>query len=174
MKRHPFSLAFVLVLPAFAMAVEHAHEVWGGWVECDRGYVMASNECISESDAVEQKVVVSDLPSAGDGAPGTCPSGGCGYSMAPSFYSVYSAPAYGGDWSTGYYGGWNSGGWSRSRSFRGGESPWPTGRFAAAGGFTFGPRRFHSMPEQRSDPGFAGGRFFGGGQHVSRGQGRRR
>jgi hypothetical protein len=28
MKRHPFSLAFVLVLPAFAMAVEHAHEVW--------------------------------------------------------------------------------------------------------------------------------------------------
>jgi hypothetical protein len=46
------------------MAMEHAHEVLGGWLECDRGYVMSGYECISESEAVEQKVVVTNLPSA--------------------------------------------------------------------------------------------------------------
>jgi hypothetical protein len=118
MKRSVLSAAFVLLLPAVALAMEHAHEVWGGWVECDSGYVMLSNACVAPSVAAERDFIVSSLPSAGDGAPGTCPSGGCSYS-APAYYSIDAAPAYyGGGWSSPYYDGigWGSayyGGWSR-------------------------------------------------------------
>src|SRR6185295_9985172 len=74
------------------LALENAHEVWGGWLECDSGYVMTREQrCILESEALADRFIVSELPSAGDGAPGTCPSGGC-WAPAPRMV-VAPAPA---------------------------------------------------------------------------------
>ena len=87
--------ALAVVLVAFpAFAIEHAHEVWGGWVECDRGFVMRANECVSIEQIEAHRVIVSDLPSAGDGAPTACPSGGCYADVAPSYHDVYSASPF--------------------------------------------------------------------------------
>jgi hypothetical protein len=67
-------------ITAFASDL-HKVQVWGGWSSCESGYVMRRGECIAESDIpAGPEVIVSDLPSAGEGSrsPRSCPSGGCG------------------------------------------------------------------------------------------------
>lgn len=54
----------------------HAHEAAVGLWECDRGLVMRARSrasvCVPESEVSDEpEVIVSDLPSAGDGAPVT-------------------------------------------------------------------------------------------------------
>ena len=137
----------------------HMERVWGGWISCSQGYVMRNRECLAESEIPPgPEMVVSSLPSAGDGAPGTCPSGGCGSYVASSYRASYSSPAYGYGWSDG---GW----WLHSHRFR-------------HRAFLFGePRpfgRFHSFPDRRFHPAFAGAGFFAGsslGVHQRSGRG---
>src|SRR5205085_11987544 len=123
----------------------HMEHVGGGWVSCKRGYVLLNHRCLSDAEVVHGPTVeISTLPSAGDGAPGTCPSAGCGFFMG-STYLAYSGPAYGG-WSSPYYGGW-----SHSRQCRGGLIlGLGQTRSFAPGGFLTPPHHFHSVPERRS------------------------
>jgi hypothetical protein len=141
------------------LALEHAHQVWGGWLECDRGFVMRANECVSLEQIEADKFIVSDLPSAGDGAPTTCPSGGCSSAVAPTYYYAYSAPFLG-DWSYPYVGGW-----SHSHRWRDQRSPL---RSFANSGFQNTPRHFNAVPDGRAHAGFGSRLFFGG---TSRGRG---
>jgi hypothetical protein len=144
----------VALLASPALAVEPYEIATGLWT-CPRGYVIQGDStCKPDTEIPHGPVVeISELLSAGDGAPTTCPSSGCG-SNAPSYLSAYSGPAYGG--------------WSHSRWFRGrGLTFGRPGLFAqtrsfAPGGFLAAPRHVHSMPERRSHPGFAGGKFFAG------------
>jgi hypothetical protein len=64
----------------------HMHEVSLGLFECDRGFVMTVASCVSEDMMVRgPQFEISSLRSAGGGAPGTCPSGGC----RPRFVSLH-------------------------------------------------------------------------------------
>ena len=60
----------LLLATAIAAADLPPHMVptWGGWLECEKGYLMRGNACVSEADVQAEKFVVSNLPSAGDGA----------------------------------------------------------------------------------------------------------
>ena len=148
-------------------------EVAQGLYSCERGYVIKQGRCISYADIPPGPVVeVSSLPSAGEGAGGgrSCPSGGCGSYVTPSYSTfVYSGAGqyvYGYDYWPGlYYGG--LGGVPcppHVRRFRGGEFAFGgrVGSFVherrvASGGF-FGraPARVHSFAGRRSQ---AGGGF---------------
>jgi hypothetical protein len=81
------ALAIVMATAGLSLAAEippHMEQVWGGWLSCERGYVMRGRDCIAETAIPPgPEVVVSNLPSAGDGAAGNraCPSGGCGSSL---------------------------------------------------------------------------------------------
>jgi hypothetical protein len=56
----------------------HFEEVAYGLYACERGYVLMNGRCLTDAEVPHGPMVeVSDLPSAGDGARGTCPSGGC-------------------------------------------------------------------------------------------------
>ena len=158
-------VALAVLLVAFpAFAIEHAHEVWGGWVECDRGFVMRANECVSLEQIEADKVIVSDLPSAGDGAPTACPSGGCYADVAPSYYDAYSASPFVG-WSYPYVAGWSdSHRWQNART--------PPRSFAPSG-FQNSPRHFHAVPDRRSQGVFASRLFSGGSSRGGRAFGRR-
>lgn len=99
------ALLMLLATPAFAADLPpHMQRTWGGWLECQRGYVMRANECVTPDVIAAEKFIVSDLPSAGDGAPGTCPSGGC---EQPAPQVVYRDRPYYDGWR---YGGENPGG----------------------------------------------------------------
>jgi hypothetical protein len=94
-----------------------------GWYSCAPGYILRRGACLAESELpAGPEIIVSSLPSAGDGAPGTCPSGGCGsYGsyVAPSYSTfVYSAGSSYDYWPTGFY--YNGGVFcpSRARRFR--------------------------------------------------------
>jgi hypothetical protein len=140
---------------AVAESGDHLEPVGGGWYSCERGYILRGGECVAETAIPPgPEVIVSDLPSAGEGAPTTCPSGGCD-SFAPSYWRVYSGPTYGG--------------WSHSRRFRGGDLVHGhSGLFGQrqsfmVGGFLSAPQtHFHPMPERNSHPGTSGAKFFGG------------
>ena len=144
----------------------HVVEVAYGLYSCERGYFIRQGQCIPFEEIPHGPVVeISSLPSAGDGAPGTCPSGGCGSFAAPSYSSfVYSGAGlgYGYDWPL-YFGGWRS--VRHAHRFRGGELAFAEfGSFGreqrfASGGFLMEPRRFHSFPERRARGWFAGARF---------------
>lgn len=117
--------AFLLaLLPSIALAAEHhAHQVGGGWWECDAGYVSKSVTggvvCVLESEANADKFVLSTVPSAGDGSrvARSCPSGGCvaptqmvidsGEYVTPSgwLYTPSNSPFQGGRLSRGSLGG---------------------------------------------------------------------
>jgi len=175
----------LLAIAARSLAADlspHMIEV-GGWLTCERGYVIKQGRCISFADIPPGPTVeISELPSAGDGAPGTCPSGGCG-SLAPSYWSVYSGvtqSGYGG-WSGSYYGGWPY--VPGARHLRGGQlacgqsGPFGQDRRFMPGGFVSAPQRhFHSFSARGSHAGFTGGRFFGGSPrgvaHQRSGRGR--
>jgi hypothetical protein len=153
-RMRPERLGILLAVSVVGVALAtdlppHMEHVGGGWVSCARGYVLQNHRCLSDAEVVHGPTLeISSLPSAGDGAPGTCPSGGCGSFMGSS-YLAYSGLAYGG-WSTPYYGGW-----SRSRRCRGGDLiTFGQTRSFAPSGFLTAPRR--------SQVGEGAGRFFGG------------
>jgi hypothetical protein len=57
----------------------HFEEVAYGLYACERGWVLYQGRCVTDTEVPHGPVVdISSLRSAGDGAPGTCPSGGCG------------------------------------------------------------------------------------------------
>jgi hypothetical protein len=168
-RNFPFHVAgLCLILATVIQAADlppHVIDAGGGWISCERGYVLQNHRCLSDAEVVHGPTIeISTLPSAGDGAPGACPSGGCGSFVAPSYWA-YSGPSYGG-WSYPYFGGW-----SHSRQFRGGQILGRLGqsRSFAPGRFQAAPRHFHAVPERRAHAGFAGGKFFGG---SPRGKGR--
>jgi hypothetical protein len=58
------SIAAAAELPPHAIAVDR----YGTWT-CERGYVLTNHRCVAESELPHgSQVIVSDLPSAGDGA----------------------------------------------------------------------------------------------------------
>ena len=88
------------VPPHFVDAVlpPHMKEVDFGLYACDRGYVLVDGHCLTDAEVPHGPVViVSDLPSAGEGAPGTCPSGGC-YRSGPRSVPYYYAGGSGLSW----------------------------------------------------------------------------
>jgi hypothetical protein len=165
----------LLVAPAFAV---EPYEVDVGLWTCPRGYqIQTDGTCKSDAKLPHGPVVeISSLPSAGDGAPATCPSGACDALLAPLFYSIYSAPMQfaHGDWSWPYYDGWSSwpyyGGrtWPYDRTwswppFHGEPAFWNRASFGLArGGVPHAARRFHSVSARGSRPSFARGGAFGG------------
>jgi len=149
-------------LAATAVLPPHVVEVGEGLFSCERGYVIREGRCIPFEELEHGPVVeVSSLPSAGDGAPGTCPSGGCGSYVTPS----YSTFAYSGGssydyWPTGfYYGGVRAFCPQRARRFRGSELAFG-GRFGSfvqdrrfegwKSGFPGATFRSHSFSARRS------------------------
>jgi hypothetical protein len=65
----------------------HMHEAALGLYACDPGFVMTKAGCVADATVVHGPTIeISALPSAGEGAPGTCPSGGC----RPTY--VYAPP----------------------------------------------------------------------------------
>jgi hypothetical protein len=60
-----------LATPVIA-ADPHAHQIPGGWWECDSGYVSKPQTggaiCVPQDEALADRFVVSSLPSAGDGS----------------------------------------------------------------------------------------------------------
>ena len=164
-------LLLAIAAPSLAADLSpHMIEV-GGWLTCERGYVIKQGRCISFADIPPGPVVeISELPSAGEGAPATCPSGGCSSFVAPSDWASYSGPGYGAAWSYPYYGDWSrSLAFGQSGSFRQKPNFVPGGILAA-------PCHFRSFPERRSHPAFARGSFFGGSSrsvaHQRSGRGR--
>ncbi len=162
-------------LEARAELPPHVIEVAQGLYSCERGYLIREGRCIPFEELDHGPVVeVSSLPSAGDGAPGACPSGGCDswYSSAP----VYSTLVYSGAGQYGYYGTgwpWLSNGQicaPRVRRFHGNEFAFSGSfgsfvrerRFAAAE-FMGARPWFQSSGVRRSQ---AGGRF--GGNRTGR------
>lgn len=96
-----YALAMVLLASAtYAAEVPpHARSAGGGWYDCEPGYVMTRGACISEPEIAANAFEVSSLPSAGEGAPGTCPSGGCAQPAPRIIYQqrtpvYYSYPVY--------------------------------------------------------------------------------
>jgi hypothetical protein len=152
-------------LEARAELPPHVVEVAYGLYSCERGYLIRQGRCIPFEELEHGPVVeISSLPSAGDGAPGMCPSGGCDSFAVPSYSTfVYSGAGlrYGYDWPL-YFGGRSV---RRAHRFCGGELAFAGfGSFGreqrfASGGFLMAPLRFHSFPERRSRGGFAGARF---------------
>jgi hypothetical protein len=99
----------------------HVIEVAEGLFSCERGYLIKQGRCVSYADIPPGPVVeISSVPSAGDGGPGTCPSGECGswYSSTPSYSFVYSGASYYGGGPRLYDGRICA---PRGRHFRGGE-----------------------------------------------------
>jgi hypothetical protein len=164
-------------LEALAELPPHVIEVAEGLFSCERGYLIRQGRCISFADIPPGPAMeVSSLPSAGDGAPETCPSGGCGswYSSTPSYSFVYSGVSSYDYWPSGFYYGGLGGVLCppRARRFQGGEFALggrfgafvQERRFVSSGGF-FGraPLRAQSSAVRRSQ---AGGRF--GGNRTGR------
>jgi hypothetical protein len=137
-----------------------------GWYSCAPGYVLRRGACLAESEIpAGPEFIVSSLPSAGDGAPGTCPSGGCGSYVTPSYSTfVYSGGSSYDYWSAGFYYGGGVLCPPRARRFRGSEFAF--GRFGsfvqerrfAAAEFMGARLGFQSSGVRRSQ---AGGRFGG-------------
>jgi hypothetical protein len=73
----------VLALVSLAHGVE-PYEVETGLWTCPRGYVIRQGKCLSTEELAGPKTEVSKLPSAGNGAPTSCPSGGCQTAAGPS------------------------------------------------------------------------------------------
>jgi hypothetical protein len=158
-------------LEARAELPPHVVEVAQGLYSCERGYLIKQGRCIPFEELPPGPAMeVSSLPSAGDGAPGTCPSGGCGawYSSTPSYSFVYAgANYYGAGW-PGFYDGRIC--VPRVHRFRGGEFAFGSSfgsfvqerRFAAAE-FMDARLRVQSSAVRRSQ---AGGRFRG--NHAGR------
>ncbi len=155
-------------LEARAELPPHVVEVAYGLYSCERGYVIRQGCCISLADIPPGPVVeISSLPSAGDGAPRICPSGGCGSYVMPTYLTSYSAPAYGYPWYG--YGGWPGFYYGSRfcaphvRRFRGGELA-----FAGFGSFgrerRLAPAGFFGAPPRQSPAvrRSTGGRFFAG------------
>lgn len=166
---HFFFLFFFLAAPlpvlvVTASAVE-PYEVEVGLWTCPRGYqIRPDGTCKSDAEIPHGPVVeVSELPSAGEGAPSSCPRGGCD-SFVPPFYwwLIASATAeldQGGWRFPRWYEGWSSGG------LRGGDLG--LGVLAppvlSPGGFSSAARhRRHSFSERGSRSRFTGARFLGG------------
>ena len=156
---------FLCLLAAPVFAVE-PYEVDIGLWTCPHGHVIQRDGTCKSDDEIPHGPVVeiSSLPSAGDGAPTTCPSGGCDSLAAPFYWSIYSAAAaqlgYGAS-SSPYYGGWAA----RAHRFHSGKLAFgglvPLG--LAPGGFLGAPRRhFWSFSARSSQTRSLGGRFFGG------------
>jgi hypothetical protein len=157
-------LGAALLAASSAVAAE-PYEVDVGLWTCPRGYqIQHDGTCKSDDEIPHGPIVeISSLPSAGDGAPTTCPSGGCDSLAAPFYWSIYSAATqlgYGA-WSSSYYGGCGA----RGRRFHSGELAF--GGLAplslAPGGFVSVPQRhFGSFSARSSQTRSLGGRFFGG------------
>ena len=67
------SLAVFLALfgVCHAAGPENAHQVDAtGWWECDRGFIMQprAGGCVPESEISRERVIMSEVPSAGDGS----------------------------------------------------------------------------------------------------------
>jgi len=178
------------VAPAFAV---EPYEVEVGLWTCPRGYqIQTDGTCKSNAELPHGPVVeISSLPSAGDGAPTACPSGGCDSLLAPLFYSIYSsiysAPMLGyGAWDWRYYAsssswlyhdGWTwpyYSGWAGHRRFDGQLGFWKRARWGASwGGFQGGRRHFHSFSARGSRPWSTRRGVFGGtasGHSADRGR----
>jgi len=154
-------LGAALLAASSAVAAE-AYEVEVGLWTCPRGYqIQRDGSCKSDAEITHGPVVeISSLPSAGDGAPTTCPRGGCDSLLPPVFLSIYSAAmqfGYSG-WSDPNFRGWGTG-------FSGAE--WALGSLARMGcaprSFLGAPRRrFESISARSSQTRSLGGQFFGG------------
>jgi len=86
----------------------HVVEVATGLYSCEQGYLIRQGRCIAFANLPTGPIVeISNLPSAGDGAPTTCPSGGCSFYVAPMYWVSYPAPVYGsfdgGRWNHAHY-----------------------------------------------------------------------
>ncbi len=155
-------------LEAKAELPPHVVEVAQGLYSCERGYLIKQGRCIAFEELSHGPVVeISNLPSAGDGAPGTCPSGGCSSYAAASYSTlVYSgAGQYGYGWPGLYYDGGRFCA-PRVRRFRGGEFAFGErfGSFVqerrfASGGFSGAPRNPQSFSGGRYQPRATGGTF---------------
>lgn len=93
-------MTFLLILLAFASTalaadLPHAHQVGStGWWECDRDYVMQTRPhgfaCVPEADVPhEPAVILSTVPSAGEGARGR---GGQGVGQGPAADAAGARP----------------------------------------------------------------------------------
>jgi hypothetical protein len=103
----------------------HVVEVAYGLYSCERGYFLKEGRCIADADLPRGPIVeMSSVPSAGDGAPGGCPSGGCrSYFYARTYgFGGYSAGSGSRDWRHSPYSA--HGAWHRRGSFGGGGSRW--------------------------------------------------
>lgn len=114
----------VLGIVLFAVAAQaaelppHMMKTWGGWLECSPGYVMRdARECVTAEEIRAQSFEISSLPSAGDGAPTSCPSGGCDEPAPRVAYR--DRPRYRSEW--GYEGRNPGGGATFVRSVGGGR-----------------------------------------------------
>lgn len=180
--------ASVSLLVAPASGVE-PYEVDVGLWTCPRGYqIQLDGTCKSNDELAHGPTVeVSPLPSAGDGAPTTCPSGGCGSPFEPLLFSSSFVPAqlaYG-LWDWPYHGGWPSwsdyGGWPWGRystgsgnDLHGGVAFWSRAPLDLLrwGGFQRTRQHFYPSSAQGARPGFVRGGVFGGaasGHRAGRG-----
>jgi hypothetical protein len=136
-RQHPEPAALV----AKAELPPHVIEVAQGLFSYERGYLIKQGRCIPYEELAHGPIVeISNVPSAGDGAPETCPSGGCSSYASPSYPVVYSGLGqYGYDyWPAGFYYGGLGGVFCppHVRRFRGGE-------------FAFGGRARSFVQERR-------------------------
>jgi len=99
MRRIRRACCFLLFCSTVAIGVDfppHVIDAGGGWISCERGYVLQNHCGPSDADVVHGPTIeISTLPSAGEGAPGTCPSGGCRSAAPTRFYAprTYTTPS---------------------------------------------------------------------------------
>jgi hypothetical protein len=133
------------------------YEVEVGLWTCPRGYqIQRDGSCKSDAEITHGPVVeISSLPSAGDGAPTTFPSGGFDSLFPPVFLSIYSAAmqlGYDG-WSDPNFRGWGTGL---------GDAEWALGSLAPVGLLGAPRRRFESISARSSQTRSLGGQLFSG------------
>ena len=158
------------------MLPPHVVEVGEGLFSCERGYLIKQGRCNAFADIPPGPTMeISSVPSAGDGVPGTCRSGGCGSYVTPSYstfaYSSVGSYEY---WPTGFYYGSGVLCPPRARRFQSGEFAFG-GRFGSfvqerrfegwKSSFPGASIRVHSFAERRSQGGRLGGNRTG---HRSR------
>jgi hypothetical protein len=145
----------------------HVVEVAPG-LYCEHGYLLRQGRCVSFLDIATGPVV--EMPSAGEGAPTTCPNDGCGFSyVAPTDWGL-SVPTYDYGWPYGYGWPYLGYGWpyGYGYSWYGSGVRFPSHRFRhpPPGGF------HHPTPHHGRRPG--GGRSHGSAHpHGGSGGGRR-